>query len=82
MTLESNIAGILLDAVEGVSLTVSTGSGSLLTTTNRPVANTGTSTTASIFPTDARGDAVQPEALVAEVATAATTFNRVPWLAS
>ena len=81
VTLESNVAGILLDAVAGATVASNSATSvTILTTTNKPVANTGTSTTANIFPDDARGDAVLPEAAVAEVATAATTFNRVSWL--
>ena len=81
VTLESNVAGLLLDAVAGATVASNSATSvTILTTTNKPVANTGTSTTANIFPDDARGDAVLPEAAVAEVATAATTFNRVSWL--
>ena len=81
VTLESNIAGLLLDAVAGASVTRnSSASVVLLTTTNKPVANVATTTTKNIFPEDARGDAVLPESSVTEVATAATTYNRVSWL--
>jgi hypothetical protein len=81
VTLESNIAGVLLDAVAGASVTRnSTASVVLLSTTNKPVANVATTTTKNIFPDDARGDAVLPESSVTEVATAATTYNRVSWL--
>ena len=81
VTLESNIAGVLLDAVKGYSVTRgSAASVVILSTTNKPVANVATTTTKNIFPTDARGDAVLPESSVTEVATAATSFNRVGWL--
>ena len=81
VTLESNIAGVLLDAVAGATVTSNSGASvTILSTTNRPVANTGTTTTKNIFPDDARGDAVLPESSVTEVATAATSFNRVGWL--
>ena len=80
VTLESNIAGVLLDAVAGASAVSTANRVTLLSTTNKPVANVATTTTKNIFPDDARGDAVLPEALVAEVATAATSFNRVGWL--
>jgi len=81
VTLESNIAGLLLDAVTGASVVRnSAASVVLLTTTNMPVANVATTTTKNIFPDDARGDSVLPESSVTEVATAATSFNRVGWL--
>ncbi|MDC0916604.1 hypothetical protein OAQ42_01730 [Flavobacteriaceae bacterium] len=81
VTLESNIAGVLLDAVAGASF-VSNAAASVtqLTTTNKPVANVNTTTTKNIFPKDARGDSVLPESSVTEVATAATSYNRVGWL--
>ena len=81
VTLESNIEGVLLDAVAGASF-VSNAAASVtqLSTTNKPVANVATTTTKNIFPDDARGDAVLPESSVTEVATAATSFNRVGWL--
>ena len=71
VTLESNIAGVLLDAVQG-SVGSGTASVTLLSTTNYPVANLNTTTTQDIHPDDARGDAVRPENNVAEVATAAS----------
>ena len=81
VTLESNIEGVLLDAVKGYSVTRgSAASVVILSTTNKPVANVATTTTKNIFPTDARGDAVLPESSVTEVATAATSFDRVGWL--
>ena len=81
VTLESNVAGVLLDAVTGASVTRgSAASVVILTTTNKPVANVATTTTKNIFPDDARGDSVLPESSVTEVATAATTYNRVSWL--
>ena len=52
----------------------------LLTTTNKPVANVATTTTKNIYPEDARGDAVNPESAVTEVATAATSTDRTAWL--
>ena len=81
VTLESNIAGVLLDAVAGASaVRNSSASVTLLTTTNKPVANVATSTTKNIYPEDARGDAVNPESAVTEVATAATSTDRTAWL--
>ena len=81
VTLESNIEGVLLDAVAGASF-VSNAAASVtqLSTTNKPVANVATTTTKNIFPDDARGDSVLPESSVTEVATPASTFNRVSWL--
>ena len=81
VTLESNVAGVLLDAVKGASVTRSDAAKvEILSTTNKPVANVATSTTKNIFPEDARGDSVLPESSVTEVATAATSFDRVGWL--
>ena len=89
VTLESNVAGVLLDAVSGYSVTRgSAASVTILTSTLSVVADANTSTTNNIYPLEARGalalgaggDAVLPEALIAEVATAATTYNRVSWL--
>ena len=81
VTLESNIEGTVLDAVVGYSVTgLSLANITQLTTTAKPVANVATTTTKNIYPLEARVDAVLPEALVAEVATAATSFNRVTWL--
>jgi hypothetical protein len=80
VTLESNIEGVLLDAVAAVTFVSTAGDVEALSTTNRPVANVATTTTKNIHPTDARGDAVLPESSVTEVATAATTYNRVSWL--
>ena len=83
VTLESNIAGVLLDAVAGASVVRGKGqaaSVTLLTTTNKPVANVATTTTKNIYPEDARGDAVNPESAVTEVATAATSTDRTAWL--
>ena len=81
VTLESNVAGVLLDAVKGATVTSNSGTSvTILTTTNKPVADVATTTTANIFPDDARGDAVLPESSVTEVATAATAYNRVSWL--
>ena len=79
VTLESNIAGVLLDAVQG-SVGSGTASVTLLSTTNYPVANLNTTTTQDIHPDDARGDAVRPENNVVEVATAATSTDRTAWL--
>jgi hypothetical protein len=80
VTLESNIAGVLLDAVQGASLHHAGAKVVALTTTNKPVASVATTTAKNIYPEDARGDSVLPEASVTEVATAATTYNRVSWL--
>ena len=81
VTLESNIAGVLLDAVAGASVVRNAAASvTLLTTTNKPVANVATSTTKNIYPEDARGDAVNPESAVTEVATAATSKDRTAWL--
>jgi hypothetical protein len=83
VTLESNIAGVLLDAVQGASprgLGVAGAKVIALSTTNKPVASVATTTAKNIYPEDARGDSVLPEASVTEVATAATTYNRVSWL--
>ena len=81
VTLESNIAGVLLDAVVGASVTRgNVASVVILTTTNKPVANVATTTTKNIYPDDARGDSVLPEAAVTEVATAATSKDRTAWL--
>jgi len=89
VTLESNVAGVLLDAVSGYSVTRGTAASvTILTSTLSVVADANTSTTSNIYPLEARGDgalgaggdAVLPEALIAEVATAATTYNRVSWL--
>ena len=55
------------------------GSSSLL---SQAGSEANTATTANIYPTEARGDVVNDEGDVEEVATTATTFNRVPWLAS
>ena len=52
----------------------------ILTTVNNPVANTGTTTSKNIYPDDARGDVVNDEASVDEVATPAVSFSRVSWL--
>jgi len=80
VTLESNIAGVLLDAVQGASPRHIGAKVTALTTTNKPVASVATTTAKNIYPEDARGDSVLPEASVTEVATAATTYNRVSWL--
>ena len=81
VTLESNIAGTLLDAVKNASVTrQAAASVVILTTTNKPVANVATTTSKNIYPEDARGDAVLPEAAVTEVATAATSKDRTAWL--
>jgi hypothetical protein len=80
VTLESNIAGVLLDAVQGASPRHIGAKVTALTTTNKPVASVATTTAKNIYPEDARGDSVLPEASVTEVATAATKYNRVSWL--
>jgi len=81
VTLESNIAGVLLNAVDTASVVRSNvASVVTLTTVNNPVANTGTTTTKNIYPDDARGDVVNAEASITEVATAAVSFSRVSWL--
>jgi len=78
VTLESNIAGTVLNAVagaQGIGTSVTT-----LTTSNQPVANVATTTTANIYPDDARGDVVNGESSVDEVATPAVSFSRIGWL--
>ena len=81
VTLESNIAGVLLDVVKNASVTRSSAASVvILSTTNKPVANVATTTTKNIYPDDARGDTVLPESSVTEVATAATKKDRTAWL--
>ena len=81
VTLESNITGVLLDAVIGATVVSNSSvSVTVLTTTNQPIADVATTTSNNIYPTDARGDAVIGESSITEVATASTSFNRVGWL--
>ena len=80
VTLESNIGGVLLDAVQGSVASGTTASVTQLTTTQQIVGNVRTTTTANIYPDEARGDTNKPEANVVEVATAATSTDRTAWL--
>jgi PBP1b-binding outer membrane lipoprotein LpoB len=91
VTVEDNIGGTLLDASSGLKFqfggaTISETSYvniyTLLSTTallnSNPTVDTTTAT--NIYPGDARGDAVNAEGQVSEVADAAVSFNRVTWL--
>ena len=85
LTLEETKAGAL-GGVLLVTGTTYTLSSTLLLNSGETGVNT--STTANIYPTEARGDGakgaggdvVQPEGNVEEVATAAVSFSRVGWL--
>tara|TARA_B110000971_G_scaffold37472_1_gene35963 strand:- start:3201 stop:4526 length:1326 start_codon:yes stop_codon:yes gene_type:complete len=90
VTVEAATGGTLLDETSGLDFELNnvdaavalSGGMQLLTTTlnlnSTPTVATTTAT--NIYPTDARGDVALPETVVAEIATAATTFNRVTWL--
>ena len=79
-------------ALNSVLMTGTNGGANVLTTTLKTNAASGagvnTSTTANIYPTEARGDgaegtggdAVLPEGDVEEVSTPAVSSNRVAWL--
>jgi len=89
ITIESNVAGTVLDEAHGVSI-VGMGLAAVtkLTTTLNTNVDLRTSTLKDIFPLEARGDgaagvggdAVLPEGAVDEVATPAVSFSRVHWL--
>jgi len=89
VTVESQIAGVLLDAAKAVSITGLAGANvDQLSTTLKLIVENATSTTAHIYPDEARGDgakgaggdAVLPEAELDEVATAATATDNTAWL--
>jgi hypothetical protein len=85
-TILDETAGLLMQTI-GTTLTASDVSVlpnvyELLTTTAQLNVNptVDTTTATNIYPGDARGDAVRAEGLVAEVADAAVSFNRLGWL--
>jgi hypothetical protein len=92
VTVEADTGGALLDETAGLSfrfngqlntITTTRYDGfELLTTTLDANANPAVNVVSStdIFPSEARDDARRRGASVAEVATAATTFNRVEWV--
>ena len=73
---------LVTDALAGTVLVTGTTGELSSTLFSQAGSEANTATTANIYPTEARGDVVNDEGDVEEVATTATTFNRVPWLAS
>ena len=73
---------LVTDALAGTVLVSGTTRELSSTLLSQVGSEANTATTANIYPTQARGDVVNDEGDVEEVATTATTFNRVPWLAS
>jgi len=92
VTVEADTGGYILDETKGLYFVANLAAATQTVTTDlyagfqlgttTLLANAGTNLTSStdIHPDEARGDAVKPEANVAEVADAATSFNRVGWL--
>jgi hypothetical protein len=91
VTVEDTVGGTILDKTSGLLMQIAGATLSettyanvytLLSTTALINANptVATTTATNIYPGDARGDAVNAEGLVAEVADAAVSFNRLGWL--
>jgi len=92
VTVEADTGGYILDETKGLIFQANLGASTQTATTDlyagfqlgttTLLANAGTNLTSStdVHPDEARGDAVKPEAEVAEVADAATDFSRVGWL--
>jgi len=89
ITIESDVAGTILDEAHGVSIVgITNAEVTKMTTTLNINVDVRTSTLKDIFPLEARGDgasgvggdAVLPEGAVDEVATDAVNYSRVHWL--
>ena len=80
VTVASTGAGVIGDTATNVSFHFGAASATELTTSLFTNAKVNLTTSTNVYPTDARGDAVNGEGSITEVATAATSTDRTAWL--
>ena len=80
VTIESTAAGKLLDTATNVAFEFGAASATEYTSSYYANANILPSTSTDVHPDEARGDAINGEANITEVATEATSTDRTAWL--